>query len=69
MVKRPIIVWLTPYFLICVADIMTNMGYSRKEIEESLHQNKYDDITATYLLLGRRTAEVLGNFVMIFANL
>lgn len=34
------------------------MGYSRKEIEESLIKNKYDEITATYLLLGRRTSEV-----------
>ncbi len=37
---------------------MANMGYTRKEIEESLSQNKYDEITATYLLLGRRTSEV-----------
>ena len=40
------------------ADIMVNMGYSRKDVEDSLTQNKYDDITATYLLLGRRTAMV-----------
>merc|ERR1719210_1305497 len=39
-------------------EIMVNMGYSRKEIEDSLAQNKYDDITATYLLLGRRTNEL-----------
>jgi hypothetical protein len=39
-------------------DRMVNMGYSRKEIEESLLKNKYDEITATYLLLGRRTSEV-----------
>jgi len=39
-------------------EIMMNMGYTRKEIEESLAQNKYDDITATYLLLGRRTTEL-----------
>jgi MAP/microtubule affinity-regulating kinase len=39
-------------------EIMLSMGYSKKEIEESLSQNKYDDITATYLLLGRRTSEV-----------
>ena len=43
-------------------DIMVNMGYSRKDVEESLAQNKYDDMTATYLLLGRRTAMV-GLFV------
>ncbi|KAK2145177.1 hypothetical protein LSH36_697g03142 [Paralvinella palmiformis] len=39
---------------------MINMGYSRKEIEESLIKNKYDEITATYLLLGRRTSELEG---------
>ena len=45
--------------LLCLfSDIMVNMGYSRKDVEESLSQNKYDDITATYLLLGRRTAMV-----------
>ena len=37
---------------------MVNMGFTRVEIEDSLTQNKYDDVTATYLLLGRRTAEV-----------
>ena len=41
-----------------IVEIMLNLGYSRKEVEESLSQNKYDDITATYLLLGRRTNEV-----------
>jgi len=34
------------------------MGYSRKDIEESLAQNKYDNLTATYLLLGRTTTDV-----------
>lgn len=38
--------------------MMINMGYSRKEIEESLRLQKYDDIHATYLLLGRRTSDV-----------
>ena len=38
--------------------MMVNMGYSRKDIEESLRLQKYDDIHASYLLLGRRTAEV-----------
>ncbi|XP_074650689.1 MAP/microtubule affinity-regulating kinase 3-like isoform X2 [Tubulanus polymorphus] len=39
-------------------DVMVSMGFSRKEIEESLTQNKYDDVTATYLLLGRRNHEL-----------
>ena len=51
---------ITIYFF--VTEIMMNMGYSRKEIEDSLSQNKYDDITATYLLLGRRTMEVGKSF-------
>ncbi|XP_008297130.1 MAP/microtubule affinity-regulating kinase 3-like isoform X1 [Stegastes partitus] len=39
-------------------DLMVGMGYSREEINDSLAKRKYDDITATYLLLGRKTAEV-----------
>uniref|UniRef100_A0A8D3CIC7 MAP/microtubule affinity-regulating kinase 3 n=1 Tax=Scophthalmus maximus TaxID=52904 RepID=A0A8D3CIC7_SCOMX len=39
-------------------DRMVGMGYSREKINESLAKMKYDDITATYLLLGRRAAEV-----------
>lgn len=40
------------------ADIMVGMGYSREEIHESLTRMKYDEITATYLLLGRKPSEV-----------
>ena len=43
---------------------MVNMGYNRKDIEDSLATNKFNDITATYLLLGRRTSEVR-DFVLI----
>nr|XP_046229142.1 MAP/microtubule affinity-regulating kinase 3-like isoform X2 [Scatophagus argus] len=39
-------------------DMMVEMGYSREEINDSLTKMKYDDITATYLLLGRKAAEV-----------
>ncbi len=41
-----------------VADIMVGMGYSREEILESLTRMKYDEITAAYLLLGRKSTEV-----------
>uniref|UniRef100_A0A8C6KJK8 MAP/microtubule affinity-regulating kinase 3 n=1 Tax=Nothobranchius furzeri TaxID=105023 RepID=A0A8C6KJK8_NOTFU len=41
-------------------DLMVKMGYSREKINESLSKMKYDDITATYLLLGRKAAEVGG---------
>lgn len=40
-------------------EILTQMGYSREEIEESLRLRKYDDVMANYLLLGKRTTEVI----------
>lgn len=34
------------------------MGFPKDEITESLHGQKYDDVMATYLLLGRKAPEV-----------
>lgn len=34
------------------------MGYNRQEIEASLSQVRYDDVFATYLLLGRKSTDV-----------
>ncbi|XP_074440003.1 MAP/microtubule affinity-regulating kinase 3 isoform X18 [Larus michahellis] len=39
-------------------DIIVGMGYSQEEIQESLSKMKYDEITATYLLLGRKSSEL-----------
>jgi len=39
-------------------EALVNMGYNRSEIEESLANAKYDDVFATYLLLGRKSSDV-----------
>ncbi|KAI5704735.1 hypothetical protein M8J76_003784 [Diaphorina citri] len=38
-------------------EALVGLGYSRSEIEESLSQAKYDDVFATYLLLGRKSTD------------
>nr|XP_012227393.1 PREDICTED: serine/threonine-protein kinase MARK2-like isoform X4 [Linepithema humile] len=38
-------------------EALANLGYTRTEIEDSLGQAKYDDVFATYLLLGRKTTD------------
>ena len=37
---------------------MVTMGFPKDEITESLQSQKYDDVMATYLLLGRKAPEV-----------
>uniref|UniRef100_A0A665UDS5 non-specific serine/threonine protein kinase n=1 Tax=Echeneis naucrates TaxID=173247 RepID=A0A665UDS5_ECHNA len=41
-------------------ELMVTMGFPKDEITESLHSQKYDDVMATYLLLGRKAPEVMG---------
>uniref|UniRef100_A0A674MPQ0 MAP/microtubule affinity-regulating kinase 3 n=1 Tax=Takifugu rubripes TaxID=31033 RepID=A0A674MPQ0_TAKRU len=45
-------------------ELMVTMGYPKDEITESLHGQKYDDVMATYLLLGRKAPEPLANSVL-----
>lgn len=40
------------------SELMVTMGFPKDEITESLHSQKYDDVMATYLLLGRKAPEV-----------
>lgn len=43
----------------CVcADIMLQMGFSPEEIQDSLVNQKYNDVMAAYLLLDYRNSEV-----------
>lgn len=43
--------------LLC-ADIMLTMGYSQEEIKDSLVNQKYNEVMATYLLLDYKNSEV-----------
>lgn len=38
---------------------MVTMGFARDEIHDSLVNQKYDEVMATYLLLGRKPPEVI----------
>lgn len=44
--------------LVFISEALASLGYTRSEIEDSLGQAKYDDVFATYLLLGRKTTDV-----------
>ncbi len=47
-------------FQICCvfAEKMLQMGFTLKEIQESLSENRYDEVCATYMLLKRDVNEV-----------
>ncbi|XP_035278270.1 MAP/microtubule affinity-regulating kinase 3-like isoform X2 [Anguilla anguilla] len=50
-------------------DIMVGLGYSRENIQESLARMKYNEITATYLLLGRKSSELEASDTSSSSNL
>ncbi|XP_033860270.1 serine/threonine-protein kinase MARK1 isoform X6 [Acipenser ruthenus] len=50
-------------------DLMVTMGFSRDEITESLIGQKYDEVMATYLLLGRKPPEFEGSESVSSSNL
>lgn len=47
-----------------VSDVMVGMGFSREEIKDALVSRKYNDITATYLLLGRKNEVSSASFFL-----
>uniref|UniRef100_H3B4R4 non-specific serine/threonine protein kinase n=1 Tax=Latimeria chalumnae TaxID=7897 RepID=H3B4R4_LATCH len=49
--------------------IMVTMGFSRDEIHDSLVSQKYDEVMATYLLLGRKPPEFEGSESLSNSNL
>ena len=48
-----------------VADIMLTMGFSQEEIQDSLVNQKYNDVMAAYLLLDYRNSEVHCFFLIL----
>ncbi|XP_072503897.1 serine/threonine-protein kinase MARK1 isoform X3 [Notamacropus eugenii] len=50
-------------------DVMVTMGFSRDEINVSLINQKYDEVMATYLLLGRKPPEFEGSESLSSGNL
>ncbi|XP_033928060.1 LOW QUALITY PROTEIN: MAP/microtubule affinity-regulating kinase 4 [Melopsittacus undulatus] len=42
-------------------EVMVGMGYTREEIKDSLSTQKYNEVTATYLLLGRKSEVEAGD--------
>lgn len=47
------------------AEALVAMGYNRQEIEDSLSQVRYDDVFATYLLLGRKSTDVSSPIIIV----
>lgn len=51
-----------PIFRKCASfsfpDVMVTMGFARDEINDALINQKYDEVMATYILLGRKPPEV-----------
>ncbi|XP_042538156.1 serine/threonine-protein kinase MARK1 isoform X3 [Dipodomys spectabilis] len=50
-------------------DIMVTMGFARDEINDALISHKYDEVMATYILLGRKPPEFEGGESLSSGNL
>lgn len=45
-------------------ELMVSMGYTREEIQDSLVGQRYNEVMATYLLLGYKSSEVRASVLM-----
>ncbi|KAM3865214.1 serine/threonine-protein kinase MARK1 isoform 2-T2 [Diretmus argenteus] len=50
-------------------ELMVTMGFPQEEVSEALEGQKYNEVTATYLLLGRKPAELEGSQSLSSSNL
>ncbi|XP_045443061.1 serine/threonine-protein kinase MARK1 isoform X5 [Pipistrellus kuhlii] len=50
-------------------DVMVTMGFARDEINDALINQKYDEVMATYILLGRKPPELEGGESLSSGNL
>ncbi|XP_029904502.1 serine/threonine-protein kinase MARK1 isoform X2 [Myripristis murdjan] len=50
-------------------ELMVTMGFSEEEVSDALEGQKYNEVTATYLLLGRKPAEFEGSESLSSSNL
>lgn len=45
--------------------LLKDLKYSRDQVEDSLKNRKYDEVMATYMLLGTKSSEVSPLFILI----
>ena len=62
-------VWSIPLTPLVYTEKMLQMGFTLKEIQESLTENRYDEVCATYMLLKRDVKEVRILRVCVFVRL
>lgn len=46
-------------------DALVGLGFNRYDVENSLDSQKYDDAYATYLLLGRKSTDVIFKYSLL----
>ncbi len=55
--RKKLCVYHHIYFFGFLSELMITMGFPKDEVTEALLGQKYDEVMATYLLLGRKPPE------------